>query len=74
MATATDSQTSAPAPQRGRPVREIRVRDTLLNRIWAVLTETIAHPFTPSVLLLERPEKPERPETPDRFEVDVEPR
>jgi hypothetical protein len=53
-----------PSPSRG--VREIRVRNTFLSRVWATLTETIAHPFTPSVLILE-----DRPETPS--DVDATP-
>ncbi len=42
-------------PEGGRQVREVRVRDRLLDRLLATLRETILHPFTPSVLILEDP-------------------
>jgi hypothetical protein len=53
MATLSDPQTAAPLPGNGRPTREIQVRNTFLSRLWATIRETIAHPFTRSVLILE---------------------
>ncbi len=50
---ATDASNESPAPTPARPVREILVRDTFLNRVWTILAETFAHPRTRSVLHFE---------------------
>jgi hypothetical protein len=47
---ATDPPNESPAPTPTEPVREILVQDTFLNRVWTILAETFAHPFTRSVL------------------------
>ena len=53
MATQSNPQAAAPLPGQDRPVREVHVRNTFIDRLRATLAETISYPFTPSVLILE---------------------
>jgi hypothetical protein len=53
--TLMSKQVTDSPPEGVRLIREVRVRDRLLDRLLATLRETILHPFTPSVLILEDP-------------------
>jgi hypothetical protein len=53
VATNGSNETPTQTPTMTELVREIPVRDTLLNRIWTIVIETFAHPLTRSVLHLE---------------------
>jgi hypothetical protein len=55
MATISDEAPPMASVTTDPKARAVWIQGDFLNRIWAVLRETLGHPFTKSILLFARP-------------------
>jgi hypothetical protein len=54
MATISDEAPPMESVTIGPKARAVWIQGAFLNRVWAVLQETLKHPFTSSILLFAR--------------------